>query len=217
MCAQYTTQRWLWIKPTWYSLKLLVCFLVRQQASQTSIHPSIHPYREADSSCPVAQDRASLWGTVAVFVSLSCLAFPRPTLVPLHACSVGKQASQPASRGTSIHPDSRPTIHPSIHTFERLTSCTPLAQNKASLWGTVVCFVPPAHASHSPDLPLVPPQGTGRGTGLSTPPFPFLFWYYRSFRPPPPHLFFLPEGFLSQALSFYWCPLFFSPSHKTDS
>ncbi|KAF3858524.1 hypothetical protein F7725_011725 [Dissostichus mawsoni] len=49
---------------------------------ELSMHPSVHPSREADSSCPVAQDRASLRGTVASFVPPLCLAFPRPALVP---------------------------------------------------------------------------------------------------------------------------------------
>lgn len=115
-------------------------------------------------------------------------------------CSVGRHASQPVRRGTSIHPDSRSSIHPSIYTFERLTSCTPMAQNKASLWGTVVGFVPPLVMPHilqtCPGSPLKA-QGTGRSTGLSTPPFPFLFLILSLFQTssplptsPPPHLVF---------------------------
>lgn len=71
-------------------------FLVNRQTDQPSIHPSPHQSREADSLCPAAQDRTSLQGTEAGIVPLSCLAFPGPALVQLHACSVGKQDNQPA-------------------------------------------------------------------------------------------------------------------------
>lgn len=105
--------------------------------------------------------------------------------------------------GTSIHPDSRSALHPSIHTFKRLTSCTPLAQNKASLWGTVVGFVPPVmlHIPQTcPGSPLKA-QGTGRSTGLSTPPFAFLFLILSLLQTPPPphhHISFFPQRFCLQ-------------------
>lgn len=206
--------------PAVCSLKLLVDFLVSQRAWKWSIHPSIHPSRGADSSCPVAQDRTSLRGTVVSFVPLSCLTFPRPALVPLHAYSVGKQASQPARQGTSIHPDSQSVIHPSIHTFKRLTSCTPLGQNKASLWGTVVRFVPPSCLTF-PRPSLGPPlkaQGTGRSTGLSTPPFPLSLSDIIALLDPHHHTITTTTSlFFWRVLKPLWMSFLFSPSHKTDS
>lgn len=179
------------------------------------IHLSIHPSTEAASPCPLAQDRPSLQGTVAGFVPISCLTFSRPALVPSHACTVGKRAS--------VHPSRQPVRRPPIHSFtERLTSCTTPAQNKASLWGTVVDFVPPPHASHSPDLPWDPPRGTehwkGRHSGLLTPPFPFSLSDIITFIDPTPHKptpapLSLSETCLSPAFngisctSFIYCPL----------
>lgn len=95
-------------------------------------------------------------------------------------CLLCGQASQPGCQpGTGIHPSRQPVRHPSIHSYmEQLTFCTTLAQNKASLWGTVVGFVPPSLMPHIPQTCPGSPlkaQGTGRDTGLSTPSFPFLF------------------------------------------
>lgn len=139
-------------------------------------HSSISPSREADLSCPVARHRTSPWGTVASFVPPQCLAFPQTcpgSLACLLCGPAGWSACQAGATG--VHSDSRPAIQPAIHAIERLTSCTPMAQNKASLWGTVVGFVPP------PVMPCIPQtcpgsplkaQGTGRSWGLTTPPFP---------------------------------------------
>lgn len=114
----------------------------------------------------------------------------------------------PSDGATGIHPDSRPAIHPAIHAIERLTSCTPMAQNKASLWGTVVGFVPP------PVMPCIPQtcpgsplkaQGIGRSRGLTTPPFPLFLRLMLS-------LFSIPQCriTISPCFSFLWdsplCP-----------
>lgn len=53
-----------------------------------------------------------------------------------------------------------------------------MAQNKASLWGTVAGFVPPLVMPHIPQTCPGSPlkaQGTGKSMSLSTPPFPFLY------------------------------------------
>jgi len=97
----------------------------------------------------------------------------------------------------------------------QLSSCTPPppspAQNKASLWGTVVGFVPP----FMPSIPQTCPGSPSRhrplgGAGVSVRPyFPFFFWCYHSFRPNYhdilPHLF--SEGFC--LFMFYWLVSYF--------
>lgn len=94
------------------TIGLLSC----QQASQSSIHSSVHPSREADSSSPVAQDRASLQGTVAGIVTLSCLAFPRLALVPyMPALWASRPASLPVREPASIQTAGQPAIHLFIH------------------------------------------------------------------------------------------------------
>lgn len=177
-------------------------------ASQSFIHLSVHPSREADSLGPVAQDRASLQGTVAGFVPLSCLEFPRLAVVPLHACSVGKQDNQPASRGNQ-HPSRQPVSHPSIHSYIWTADFLypPGPEQGFSLGDSSRLCSPPSCLTF-PRSALGPPsrhRALGGARASLRPHFSFSFGYYRSFRPPPHHtttpLFFMKV--------FYWCPFLF--------
>lgn len=125
--------------------------------------------------CSPAQDLSLGDSSQLCSPTMPCIPSDLPWFPRMPSLWAGRMASL-SDGGTSIHPDSRPAIHPAIHAFERLTSCTPMAQNKASLWGTVVGFVPPPVMPHIPQTCPGSPlkaQGTGRSRGLSTPPFPF--------------------------------------------
>lgn len=210
---------------TWYWLQPLVSpFLsIRKQACHVFIHLSIQRGWLV-LPCSPAQDLSLGDSGQLCSPTMPCI----PPDLPWFPCMPSLWAGRIvglSDGATGIHPDSRPAIHPAIHAIERLTSCTPMAQNKASLWGTVVGFVPP------PIMPRIPQtcpgsplkaQGTGRSRGLSTPPLPlFSAWCYRCFRSlsaaSPSLPFFHFFGTALSAPSFYWCPFFFSSSHKTDS
>lgn len=200
---------------TWCSLKLPVYFLVSQRASQSSIHPSVHTSREADSLCPTAQDKVSLQETVVGFVPISCLTFPRPAPVPLHACSVGKQSGQPAREPALIQTTSQPSIHSFIHGTANFLY--PPGPEQGLSLGDSSQLCSRRHALNSPDLPWVPPQGTGHWEGrrllyapISLSLFDIIFWpphtHTPQTPPPPTHRLFFFGRLLSAPISFYRCP-----------
>lgn len=91
-------------------------FLVTQKANESFIHPRIHP--EKLTSCALQPRSGALpGGQSSALFHYNASHSPSLALVPLHACSVGRPATQ--------HPSRQSAIHPSIHTFEPLTSCTP--------------------------------------------------------------------------------------------
>lgn len=164
--------------------------------------------------CSPAQDLSLGDSSQLCSPTMPCIPPDLPWFPRMPSLWAGRMASL-SDWGTSIHPDSRPAIHPAIHAFERLTSCTPMAQNKASLWGTVVGFVPPPFMPHIPQTCPGSPlkaQGTGRSRGLSTPPFPFFSDIIALLDPPPSlsttittstSLFFYFSGTPLSAPSFY--------------
>lgn len=171
---------------TWYWLQPLVSpFLsVRTQACHVFIHLSIQRGWLV-LPCSPAQELSLGDSGQLCSPTMPCI----PPDLPRFPCMPSLWAGRivvPSDGATGIHPDSRPAIHPAIHAIERLTSCTPMAQNKASLWGTVVGFVPP------PVVPCIPQtcpgsplkaQGTGRSGASLRPRFPsFSAWCYRWFR-----------------------------------
>lgn len=145
--------------------------------SKLVVYSSIFPSQRGRLllPCSPAQDLSLGDSSQLCSPTMPCIPPDLPWFPRMPSPWAGRMASL-SDGGTSIHPDSRPAIHPAIHAFERLTSCTPMAQNKASLWGTVVGFVPPPVMPHIPQTCPGSPlkaQGTGRSRGLSTPPFPF--------------------------------------------
>lgn len=143
-------------------------------------------------------------------------------------CLLCGQAGQPAcltGEPASTQTAGQPSIHPFIHLSGwLLTPSYPPGPEQGLSLGDSSRLCSPRHASHSPDLPWVPPQGTGHWEehGPLYAPICLSLSDIIALADPPPHhhhtttsLF--STAFLSPALSFYWCPFFFSPSYKTDS
>lgn len=143
----------------------------------TSKHPvvisSIPPSTKADSLCPVTQDRACLWGTVVSFVSISCLTFPRPALVPWHAYSVGKQPNHPSSQWPDFYPHSQSAIHSFIYPSSGWLLVPPSGPEQGLSLGDSSWLCSPPLMPHIPQTCPGSPlkaEATGRGMGLLTPP-----------------------------------------------
>lgn len=96
-----------------------------------------------------------------------------PPDLPWFPCMPALWAGKPAS----IHPDSRPSIHPFIRLNDWLL--VPHGPEQGLSLGDSSRLCSSSHnTSHSPDLPRAPfkTQGTGRRTGISTRSFSCLFW-----------------------------------------